>query len=355
MGFFDALLAGGVQGFGKGMVDQADYNDRLDAQRAIQEERQRDKFETQRRDQEFKLMLADQKAAGRTGTGSGGGGGMKDFNPVQAFEASYYEYGPDDPRTQRAYELVGTNSRTAQSQLDNVMKRILPQAGGYGDNMPTEADVLASTATDGAEYTPKPPIDPARSKQLAFEGEKALQRLRSAMVDNGKNVDDFAKAETGFRRNDLGDAAVVGTLKKGGSMVDAGDAFNRITSPAPFDQDGSAKTDRTDKTAAATQYKADRDAEKAELNTWERELREVESSIAKAIKPPAGGVREAPADKAERLAELEYQKDRRANLLKSKPTREAPSMPPKAATSSNGKAATSQGSAWRAKMAQAGH
>ncbi len=231
MSFFAELLAGATSGLGKGIVDQADYNDKLEAQRALQEERQRDKLETQRRDQEFRQQLALERAAAQGG-GSGGGGGLKDFNPVQAFESLYVQHGPDDPRTQRAYELIGTSSRAAQGQLDNVMGRILSQSGGYGEGAPTSADVTASMSTDGKDYTPQPPAAMERSKQLAFEGEKALQRLRAAMVDGGKNVDDFAKAETGFRRNDLGDAGVVSTLKGGGSMADAGDVFNRITNPA---------------------------------------------------------------------------------------------------------------------------
>ena len=346
MSFFGQLLAGATAGGAGGYI-----KDREDEERAAARlELKRIQYDQARLMQEDRQAFSREMALDRASRSSGsssGGSGANEFNPAQAFERAYYEYGPDDPRTQRAYELVGRYTADGQRSLDPIMGRSTAQGGGYGEGAPTSADVLAAESYSGA---PQPPANASRSKRDAMLGEQALLRFRAAVVDNGKNVDTMAKAEQNFRQNDLGDMAVVDSLKKGGSPEDAGNVFNRVANPAPYDMDGSAKTSRTEASANATVYKADKDAEKADATRVSGEIRSLVSAIADASKAPN---MEDPDDRAVRLASL-Y--ELRAELKALREGRAQPAASkPKATISGGGKVATGKIGSWRDKAAAAGY
>lgn len=228
MSFFADLLAGAMSGGATGYIKDQEDDERL-----------REKLELKRQQQEQALALQAQRQQDRVdmfnlsqaakGGSAGGGGKADEFNPAQAFERAYYEYGPNDPRTQRAYELVGTYTKTGQGSLDSLMGRARAQGGGYGEGAPTSADVVAAEAYTGA---PQPPDNATRGQREAMLGEQELRRFRASVVDNGKNVDDFAKAETGFGRTDLATAEVQDMLQKGKPLSAATNRFNEVTNSA---------------------------------------------------------------------------------------------------------------------------
>lgn len=74
MSFFAQLLAGAASGVGKGMVDQADYNDKLAAQQALLQERQANALQLQQQRADDKLFQA-QALAQLKGAGGGSDGG----------------------------------------------------------------------------------------------------------------------------------------------------------------------------------------------------------------------------------------------------------------------------------------
>lgn len=234
MSVFSHVLAGAVGGAAGGYIKDREDEERMAEKLQLRQMQQDQAMALQAQRQQDRIDMFNLNQSARVGqAGSSGGGGANEFNPAQAFERAYYEFGPDDPRTQRAYELVGAYSREGQGSLDSIMGRIRAQGGGYGEGAPTSADVIAAEAYAGE---PQPPENATRGQREAMLGQQALMRFRAGVVDNGKNVDDFAKAEGQFFANDVQANVFTRALKAGKSEVEAAELAARAADPATYDK-----------------------------------------------------------------------------------------------------------------------
>ena len=346
MSFFGQLLAGAVGGAAGGYIKDREDEEKLAEKLQLRQLQ----YDQARMMQDDRQAFSREMALDRASRASGGGGKSDEFNPAQAFERAYYEFGPSDPRTQRAYELVGAYSRDGQGSLDGIMGRARAQGGGYGDGAPTSADVIAAEAYTGA---PQPPENATRGQREALLGQQALMRFRAGVVDNGKNVDDFAKAETNFRQNDLGDMAVVDTLKKGGTPEDAGNVFNRVTNPAR--QSATAEEYvrlKEQELALRAQQLAAGNAGKADRLTFDQ-IRQMQKDALEYRKL----AKEVGSAQAKEYLAIATSLDEQVRQAQSAPKPTAnPAPAPKATISNDGKVATGKISgSWRDAMRASGH
>lgn len=227
MGFFDALLAGGVQGFGKGMVDQADYNDRLEAQRALQQEKQQAALELQRQradDRLFQASLANESRAARTS----GGGGANVFDLIMGAAQS------KDPEQQRValgmIESMG-GADASRQVADKVFGRPMTQERSYEmvDALGDGSGVGTASVSEKASY-------------IAAKGAQELQRLYALTANKGE-IKNFAEGEQLMGRTDLATAEVQGKLKAGKPLSEATDRFNEVTNSAKINPLGQQYAD----------------------------------------------------------------------------------------------------------------
>lgn len=327
MSFFGELLAGAVGGAAGGYIKDREDEEKLAYQMALLQEKQREKLELQQRDHELKLQLADLKG----GKSSGRGGGANEINPAQEFERYYLEFGPNDPRTQRAYELVGAYTRDGQGALDGIMGRARAQGGGYGEGAPTSADVLAAEAYTGA---PQPPENATRGQREALLGQQALMRFRAGVVDNGKNVDDFAKAEGQFFANDVQANVFTRALKDGKSEVEAAELAARAADPATYDKNRTNQQ-RVDASLVNTKARTEGSASNVVVREDAATLRALEARKAQYLKQ-LGDPALDDGLKVTLQAEID---DINRRLKASGPQAAAPA-PQKAIISNDGKVAT---------------
>src|SRR5574343_303072 len=276
MSFFGQLLAGAVGGAAGGYIKDREYEEKLAEKLQLRQLQ----FDQARQMQEDRQAFSREMALDRAASRSGGGSKSEEFNPAQAFERAYYEFGPNDPRTQRAYELVGAYSRDGQSSLDGIMGRARAQGGGYGEGAPTHADVLAAEAYTGA---PQPPENATRGQREALLGQQALMRFRAGVVDNGKNVDDFAKAEGQFFANDVQANVFTRALKDGKSEVEAAELAARAADPATYDKNRTNQQ-RVDASLENTRARTEGSASNVVVREDAATLRALESRKAQYLK-----------------------------------------------------------------------
>ena len=329
MSFFAEMLAGAVAGGAGGYIKDREEEEKLaaqlelkrlqyDQQRAMQEDRQN-----------FQQQLLAERLAGKNSSGSGG---SKDFNLIErVYEAAL----SGDPKKMAAVEAAaGVSGGDAARQWARYQ---LGGGASQQERMPTEQDVIASMATDGKEYTPEPPkASGSMGQREAAIGQREFQRAFAMAFDPGK-YDDFTKGEKQAAQNDLGVANVIAAGKAGKSAEEVGNAFNRVANPAPYDMDGSAKTQRTADAAKATEKKAELDADKAEKNRISQEIRALERELSTTYKPELG---EADGGAA-RLERRKYLEAEIAALRGSRTAQPAaPVAPAKPIISKDGRTAT---------------
>lgn len=215
MSFFASLLAGAASGVGKGMVDEADYRDKLAAQQSLLQEKQQNALELQRQRADDKLFQA-QTLATLKGPGGGSGGGDPIMGMLRAAKT------PEEQQQALGYIRAMAGDDAAASIEANVFGRIQPGAQG----MPTEQDVLASGPPSDK---PMPPQDRVSYDRL--KGQQALNRVYALLANKGETKN-FAEGEQIMGRTDLATEEVKGMMKDGKPLSKASDRFNEVTNSA---------------------------------------------------------------------------------------------------------------------------
>lgn len=218
MSFFAELLAGATSGLGKGIVDQADYNDKLEAQRALLQEKQQAALEMQRQraeDKAFQIQLAaDAKAS--NGRGSGGD------NIVDRIFAA------DTPeKRQQALGLVeafgGVNA--AKAVADKVYGAPMMQERSY-ETIDALGDGTGAGVTSVRE----------KSAYIAEKGAQELQRLYALFANKGDTKGN-AQGEDQYMSNDLREQGLVEALRKGKPLDQASAYASQVGDPATYNKD----------------------------------------------------------------------------------------------------------------------
>ena len=327
MSFFGQLLAGAVGGAAGGYIKDREDEEKLAEKLQLRQLQ----YDQARAMQDDRQAFSREMALDRASRASGGGGKSDEFNPAQAFERAYYEFGPNDPRTQRAYELVGAYSRDGQGSLDGIMGRARAQGGGYGEGAPTSADVIAAEAYTGA---PQPPENATRGQREALLGQQALMRFRAGVVDNGKNVDDYAKAEGQFFANDVQANVFTRALKAGKSEVEAAELAARAADPATYDKNRTNQQ-RVDASLVNTERRIDGSTSNVAVREDGATLRALEARKAQYLKQ----LGEPALDDALKIT-LQAEIDDINRRLKASGPQAAAPAPQKAIISNDGKVAT---------------
>lgn len=330
MSFFGQLLAGAVGGAAGGYLQDRQDEERMSEKLELRRLQQEQALQLQAQRQQDRIDMFNLSQAGKTGSGSGGSK-SEEFNPVQAFERAYYEFGSNDPRTQRAYELVGAYSREGQGSLDGIMGRARAQGGGYGEGAPTSADVLAAEAYTGA---PQPPENATRGQREALLGQQALMRFRAGVVNNGSNVDDFAKAEGQFFANDVQANVFTRALKAGKSEVEAAELAARAADPATYDKNRTNQQ-RVDASLENTKARTEGSASNVVVREDAATLRALEARKAQYLKQMGD-----PALDDGLKVTLQAEIDDINRRLKASGPQAAAPAPQKAIISNDGKVAT---------------
>jgi len=217
MSFFAELLAGATSGLGKGIVDQADYNDKLEAQRALLQEKQQAALEMQRQraeDKAFQIQLAaDAKAS--NGRGSGGD------NIVDRIFAA------DTPeKRQQALGLVeafgGVNA--AKAVADKVYGAPMMQERSY-ETIDALGDGTGAGITSVRE----------KSTYIAEKGAQELQRLYALFANKGDTKGN-AQGEDQYMSNDLRTAGLQQALQGGKPLAEASAYASQVSDPATYDK-----------------------------------------------------------------------------------------------------------------------
>lgn len=216
MSFFANLLGGTLQGVGSGMSAMAADGEKLQAQRALLQEKQQERAADRQWQQE--QMAA--RLAGSAGGGAGGSG--RGFNLME--------------------EAARAQTPGQRQDLVNRVRAMDENAGlrlaDVGFGMPV-MDSVAPTAGDFARYdragsmNASPPT--TTLERAAYDREKgaqALQRLYTLFLDPGK-LDAHARGERQFGLNDRAEAGVLAVEQGGGSALDAAAAFQRNSAVQP--------------------------------------------------------------------------------------------------------------------------
>jgi len=216
MSFFAQLLAGAATGIGKGMVDQADYNDKLAAQQELLKEKHANALQLQSQRADDRLFQAQTLAALKGGSSGGSGGGDPIMGMLRAAKT------PEEQQQAIGYIRALAGDDAAASIEANVFGRIQPGAQG----MPTEQDVLASGPPSDK---PMPPQDRVSYDRL--KGQQALNRVYALLANKGETKN-FAEGEQIMGRTDLATEEVKGMMKDGKPLSQASDRFNEVTNSA---------------------------------------------------------------------------------------------------------------------------
>jgi len=218
MSFFADLMAGSIAGLGKGITDEAAYQDKLDAQNAMRLQQQQ--FQAQM--QQDKLDAAAQRQQDRLDAkASGGSGGTNIWDEFSAAQ--------NDP--QKASNLIARLSLlgdNAQALGAKVLGR-----GGVDDpnHMPTDQDVRDAEAYTGK---PMPPVDPEKAAMMAEKGRLEFARGFALLANKG-NIDGYAKGERELFGNDAAQKEYRQMLEDGYSIEEANDMLTKRLNPAKLD------------------------------------------------------------------------------------------------------------------------
>lgn len=214
MSFFAQLLAGAASGVGKGMVDQADYNDKLAAQQALLQEKQANALQLQQQRADDRLFQVQTMAALKgAGGGSDGGDVFARLQAAKTPEEQQRQLGVisalgGDDAAYLAQEKILGRAPTAEQPADFVG---LP---GQADIGP-DAKVLERVTYD-------------REK-----GAQALQRVYALLANKGQTKG-HAEGEAQYFTNDARAAAIGQELKRGKTLVEASETGARVADPAEF-------------------------------------------------------------------------------------------------------------------------
>lgn len=184
MSFFAQLLAGAASGVGKGMVDQADYNDKLAAQQALLQEKQANALQLQQQRADDRLFQAQTMAALK-GKGGGAGGGESLPSMIQ-----------DAKTPEQINQLLGTvraiGGEDAAYRLgEDVFGRIAArEATADFVGLPGQTDIGPSAKV---------------LERVTYDREKGLQGLQKvhALVANKGQIQDYEQGVAQGLVNDL--------------------------------------------------------------------------------------------------------------------------------------------------------
>lgn len=253
MSFFAQLLAGAATGIGKGMVDQADYNDKLAAQQELLKEKHANALQLQSQRADDRLFQAQTLAALKGGS-SGGGGGVDVFSRLRSAN-------PEDQRMALG-EIRALGGDDAANLAEESILGRAPMRQRPADyvGLPGQSDVGP---------------DAKITERVAYDREKGQQALNRvyALIANKGDTKGNAQGEDQYMSNDLR-AAGLGQALKGGKPLDEASAYaSKVSDPATYDKN-KTNADRvsvTDKNAdarvAAAEAKRLADVAKAEAKT----------------------------------------------------------------------------------------
>ena len=254
MSFFAQLLAGAATGIGKGMVDKADYNDKLAAQQELLKEKHANALQLQSQRADDRLFQA-QTLAALKGSGSGGSGGG---DPIMGMLRAAKT--PEEQQQAIGYIRAMGGDDAAASIEQNVFGRVQTRERKY-DTVDALGDGTAgqTSVTERVEYD-------------KMKGQQALNRVY-ALIANKGDTKGNAQGEDQYMSNDLR-AAGLGQALKGGKPLDEASAYaSKVSDPATYDKN-KTNADRvsvTDKNAdarvAAAEAKRLADVAKAEAKT----------------------------------------------------------------------------------------
>ncbi|MES2611152.1 MAG: hypothetical protein V4679_12970 [Pseudomonadota bacterium] len=220
MSFFANLLGGTLQGVGGGMSAMAADEEKLQAQRALLQEKQQERAADRQWQQE---QTAARLAGGAgSGAGNGTGGSGRGFNLME--------------------EAARAQTPGQRQDLINRVRAVDEDAGlrlaDVGFGMPV-MNAVAPTAGDFARYdragdmgAAPPTTTLERAAYDREKGSQALQRLYTLFLDPGK-LDVHARGERQFGLNDRAGASALAVEQGGGSALDAAAAFQRGSAPQP--------------------------------------------------------------------------------------------------------------------------
>lgn len=251
MGFFDALLAGAATGIGKGMIDQADYNDKLAAQQELLKEKHANAMQLQEQTANERLFQAQTIAALK---GSGGGGSVDVFSRLRSEK-------PEDQRMALG-EIRALGGDDAANWAEESILGRAPMRQRTADfvGLPGQSDIGPDAKiTERVEYD-------------KLKGMQGLQRMY-ALIANKGDTKGNAQGEDQYMSNDLRAAGLEQALKGGKPLSEASAYASQVSDPATYDKN-KTNADRvsvTDKNAdarvAAAEAKRLADVAKAEAKT----------------------------------------------------------------------------------------
>lgn len=251
MGFFDALLAGAATGIGKGMIDQADYNDKLAAQQELLKEKHANAMQLQSQRADDKLFQAQTIAALK---GSGGGGSVDVFSRLRSEK-------PEDQRMALG-EIRALGGDDAANWAEESILGRAPMRQRTADfvGLPGQSDIGPDAKiTERVEYD-------------KLKGMQGLQRMY-ALIANKGDTKGNAQGEDQYMSNDLRAAGLEQALKGGKPLSEASAYASQVSDPATYDKN-KTNADRvsvTEKNAdarvAAAEAKRLADVAKAEAKT----------------------------------------------------------------------------------------
>ena len=241
MSFFAQLLAGAATGVGKGMVDQADYNDKLAAQQELLKEKHANALQLQSQRADDKLFQAQTLAALKGSGGGGGGGG----DPIMGMLRSAKT--PEEQQQVLGYIRAMGGDDAAASIEQNVFGRVQTRERKY-DTVDALGDGTAgqTSVTERVEYD-------------KMKGQQALNRVYALLANKGDTKGN-AQGEDQYMSNDLRAAGLEQALKGGKPLAEASAYASQVSDPATYDKN---KTN------------ADRVAATVENTDLKRELAEV--------------------------------------------------------------------------------
>lgn len=251
MGFFDALLAGAATGIGKGMIDQADYNDKLAAQQELLKEKHANALQLQEQKANERLFQAQTIAALK---GSGGGGSVDVFSRLRSEK-------PEDQRMALG-EIRALGGDDAANLAEESILGRAPMRQRPADfvGLPGQSDIGPDAKlTERVEYD-------------KIKGQQALNRVYALIAGKGDTKGN-AQGEDQYMSNDLRAAGLEQALKGGKPLSEASAYASQVSDPATYDKN-KTNADRvsvTDKNAdarvAAAEAKRLADVAKAEAKT----------------------------------------------------------------------------------------
>lgn len=263
MGFFDALLAGAATGIGKGMIDQADYNDKLAAQQELLKEKHLNALQLQTQRADDRLFQA-QTLAALKGSGGGGGGGDPIMGMIRSAKT------PEEQQQVLGYIRALGGDDAAANIEQNVFGRVQTRERKY-DTVDALGDGTAgpTSVTERVEYD-------------RIKGQQALNRVY-ALIANKGDTKGNAQGEAQYFTNDMRVAGMEEALSKGKPLDQASEYASKVADPATYNKDlTNAERVRASERNADKRTTATNDA--ADLRHKAGQIRDLEKQVIELIK-----------------------------------------------------------------------